>query len=258
MGIRSGKQSRTTDAEYQRFAEQFADMILDPKRPWLIRYLLVRGFEIVPTWEELESDEFALSILNKLQEESWLWEAWFYDALRAGDRGKLVPYFKTLAIDGGLTKEHFQRLQAIGKSSVIRQSLNKLGKRFSFHRGPKPKLPVSKYREVYEVAETLRPAIETFIELTQNTGRTPSEILKFLEKDHPHACSFLLKRIRTFQQALADPGLVKRAKKRIPARARVLADAIAGTDHKLTFKTSIERVRQARRLSTETSLSRIR
>jgi hypothetical protein len=238
-----------SDAECQHFAEQFADMILDPKRPWLIQYLLVKGFETVPTWEELESDEFALTLLNKLQDESWLWEAWFYEALQVRDREKLVPYFRKLAVDGGLKKDHFDRLLAVGKSSVIRQSLKKLGKRFSFHTGPKAKLPVWRYTEVYEVAEMLRPAIQKFLELDRSTSRTSSEVLKFLQKDYPSACGFLLKRIRTFQQALADPGLLKRAKKRIPARARILADAIAGTDYHLTFNTSIERVRQARRQS---------
>jgi hypothetical protein len=136
-----------SDTECQRFAEQFADMILDPKRPWLIQYLLVKGFETVPTWDELESDEFALTILNKLQDEPWLWETWFYEALQIRDRGKLVPYFKKLAIDTGLNKDHFERLLAVGKSSVIRQSLKKLGKRFSFHPRPKAKLPVWRYSE---------------------------------------------------------------------------------------------------------------
>jgi len=113
-----------------------------------------------------------------------------------------VPYFKKLAIDGGLSKDHFERLLAVGKSSVIRESLKKLGKRFSFHRGPKAKLPVWRYAEIHKVAEMLRPAIQKFLELDRSTSRTSSEVLKFLQKDYPSACDFLLKRIRTFQKPL--------------------------------------------------------
>jgi hypothetical protein len=228
-------------------------MILDPSRPWLIQYLLVRGFDTVPTWEELDSDEFALTVLIKLRRDSWLWEEWFCEALQARDRMKLIPHFKRLAIDGRLNRDHFKRLLAVGKSVVIRESLKKLGRRFSFHRGPKPKLPVWRYSEAYEVAEVLRPTIQSYLELTRKTSRTPTETLQFMRKDHPVACTFLLERIEIFERALADPSLLRRAKTRIPARARVLADAMAGTDYKLSFSTSRERVGEVRRTSGKTS-----
>lgn len=237
-----------SDSDYQHFAEQFTDMVLDSKRPWLLQYLLASGFEIVPTWEELESDEFVITLREKIEADSWFWEMRIFEALMAGDREKLVPYFKKRAVDAELRSEHFDRLLAVGKSSVIKKSLNRLSKRFSFHRGPIPKLPISRYPDVYKTAEMLRPVIQKFLELSGTTSRTSSEILQFLRKDYPVPCAFLLKRIGTFERALSDPGLLSKARKRIPSRARILADAMAGTDHRVTFSTSIERVRQARRL----------
>jgi hypothetical protein len=238
---------------YTRFADQFTDMILDPNKEWLIEYLMARGFETVPTWEELNSDKFALSVLDKLRLGSWLVEQWLYEALRAKDREKLVPYFKNLAQSGGLAKDDLDRLLAVGKSAVLRESLKKLGASFSSHRGPQPKLPVWRYSELLKTAELLKPAIQKVLELAGTTSRTLPETLQYLQKDHSLACEFLFRHSNVLEQALVDPRLLRRAKKSIPARARVLADAMAGKDHKLTFSTSIERVRQARRLPSKTS-----
>jgi len=61
-------------------------MILDPKRPWLIQYLLVKGFETVPTWEELESDEFALTILGNCKK-----------SLGSGKHGSMMLFGNAIA-----------------------------------------------------------------------------------------------------------------------------------------------------------------
>lgn len=78
------------------------------------------------------------------------------------------------------------------------------------------------------------------------TSRTLSETLRYLEKDHPQACDFLQRHAARVQQALGDPKLLQRAKKQLSGSARVLAEALAGSDHQLTFSTSRELVRQAR------------
>ncbi len=238
--------SNVSDSEYQHFAEKFTDMILDPKRSWLIEYLLARGFDRVPTWEELKSEDFAFAVRDRLRGDSWLWETSFFEALRSRDREQLVPNFKESAVKGGLTHDHLERLLAVGNTATIKDSLRKFGGRFTTQRGPKARLPVWRYSELLTIADLLRPAIQKLLGLLENTSRTVPETLQFLQKDYPAACEFLLQRTSTLQQALVDPKLLRRAKK-VASRARVLADAMAGTDHEFTFSTSIERVREARR-----------
>jgi len=84
-------------------------------------------------------------------------------------------------------------------------------------------------------------------ELASPTAHTLQEILEYCRRDYTEPWKCLLLHLLRFQQALNNKGLMNRAKKRISARARVLADAMAGTDHKLAFSTSVERVREARR-----------
>jgi hypothetical protein len=74
-----------SDAEYQRFAEQFVDGILDSRQPWLVEYVLAGGFSRIPTEDEIESGDLALSILGRLGGD-WLAEEWKANALFARDR----------------------------------------------------------------------------------------------------------------------------------------------------------------------------
>src|ERR1035438_7716920 len=87
--------------EYQRFAEEFVDLIVDPKRPWLIRYIVTGGLDRIPTDEEMDSGDFALRVLNYMrlleQEGTEIIEASLYKALNDGDRAFLVPYTRKWA-----------------------------------------------------------------------------------------------------------------------------------------------------------------
>ena len=105
-----------------------------------------------------------------------------------------------------------------------------------------------------EKADLLRPAVTALLTQLQQTKHSVSEILEYLRKDHPEASEFLLGHVNRLQLALNDPKVLRRAQKRISARARVLADAMAGTDFGLTFSTSMERVREARRLISKKSI----
>jgi hypothetical protein len=251
--VEKRRQSRTTDSEYQEFAEDFVDMILDSRKPWVFQHLIDGGFQTVPSWEDLNSGKFALEVLHTRREGGRLWEPWLFDALVNANRPLLIPYFKKHAQDKRLPKDALTRLLEIGKSSTLRKSFKALAKPFSSHRGPKPKLPTEKNAEARETAELLQPAILKLLEIP-STSHTLVETLQFLHKDYPKACEFLLRHVHLLQQALKDPKLLRRAAKRIEARSRVLADAMAGADYELSFSTSLERVRQARRLLPQNSL----
>ena len=247
----SSLRSKFSDAKYQRFAEQFAELISDPKQEWLVHYLMTGGLDEVPTDEEVESGKFALRVLNHLEHgDIQLIEVSLYKALTTGDREVLVPHTKEWAVAARLTDEQMRLLLKIGTSSFLRQSHKLLGSKFRFHRGPTPKLAPSQYHKALKRAEQLRPAIEKVLtELAPPTAHTLPEILEYCKKDYPEACEFLVRHLQRFQQAFNDKRVMRRATKRISAKARVLADAMAGTDHKLAFSTSIERVREARRLA---------
>lgn len=237
------------DAVYQRFAEQFVDLVVDPKQEWMVPYILTGGLDHIPTDEEIESGEFALGVLNRLERgETELVEASLYEALTTRDRDVLVPYTTQWAIGATLTNEEMKMFLKIGNSSFLRKSFKQLSSKFKFHRGAKPKLATGHYHKALKRAEQLRPAIEKLLtELASPTTHTLPEILKYCQKDHREACKFLLRHLRRLQLALNDKRVMNRARKRISARDRALANAMAGTDHKLAFSTSIERVREARR-----------
>jgi hypothetical protein len=236
---------KVTEAEYQRFAEHFVDGILDPKQPWLIWYVINDGFAKVPTWEEISSGKFALKMLTLSQREPGLVESWLYDALAKGDRDPLIPW--VMEHSRQLTREEMSRLLACVTSTFLRRSLQKLGSTLKGSPGAQTKLPIPQYTHLLETAELLKPAISKMLAFPR-TSRTLAETLRYLRKDYPQACEFLTRHIGRFQQALEDPRLLQRARKLIEGRARVLAEAMAGSDYGLSFSTSRERVRRARHL----------
>jgi hypothetical protein len=241
------------EGEYQRFAEQFADCILDPKQPWLSRFVATGGFANIPTQEEVASGKFALKMLGSFERETDLFEVSVYEALTKPDRRALAAWILERSIACKLTKDQMSRLLACGNSTVLRESLKALGRRFTFQPGAKPKLRLEHYHLVREIAELLQPAILKYLKIPK-TSRTLPETLRYLKKDFPKACEFLSRNIRQFQQALDDPILLQRAKKNAGSRAKILADAMAGSDYHLSFSTSRERVRRARRSVQTTSL----
>jgi hypothetical protein len=50
---RPNLQSKVTEIEYQRFAEQFVEMVFASN--WVFQHLLYGGFQTVPTRKELNS-----------------------------------------------------------------------------------------------------------------------------------------------------------------------------------------------------------
>src|SRR5713226_7479270 len=217
----------------------------------MVAFILKGGLDHVPTAEEFESGRFALGVLNRLErDETELVEASLWEALTTGDQETLVAYTNQWAMAAKFTDEQLKMLLKIAKSSSLRQSFKQLTSKFKFHRGPKPKLALRQYHKALERADQLRPAIERVLtERASPTAHTLPEILEYCQKDYPEACKFLLRHLQRFQQAFNDKRVMNRATKRISAKARVLADAMAGTDHNLAFSTSIERVRQARRFA---------
>jgi hypothetical protein len=250
----SRPRGRVSATEYQRFAEQFVDLIVDPKRPWLVRYIVTGGLDRIPTDEEIDSGDFALRVLKCIErlerDGTEIIEASLFEALNAKDRELLVPYTRKWAQEACFSRENLRMLLKMGSSSSLKQSFKKLNSKFGFRGGGRTKITLEDFDKILNRAEQLRPAIEKILkELSSQTSHTLEEILEYCRKDYPQACDFLSLHVQRFQQAFNDRRVGNRATKRISARAGALADAMAGTDYGLAFSTSIEKVREARRFA---------
>jgi hypothetical protein len=244
-----------TEAEYQRFAEEFADAALDPRKPWVAQYIMVFGFPPVPTEEDIASGGLAAKIRRAIANYSFLVEEWIHDGLAKPDRQILVDGFKERAKERQLTKDELSRLLACGDSKTVKRSLKGFGEPFKFRTGPAP--PTERqYNEALAQAEVLVPALLKL--LTQESVGTTHSVrdnLRYLAKDLPKACKFLLENIHRLEQCLEDPNVLAKAKTRPDARARAVADAIAGSVYlNRKFTTALEYLRIERRRRDKSSL----
>jgi hypothetical protein len=236
-----------TGAEYQQFAEQFIGAVLDPRRPWLIEYLLRFGFPAVPSEEDIASGRLAIKIHEAISLEKWgSW--WLFEALQERNREKLVPWAKQQARKRKLTTAEITRLLDSTRSETLKRSLKGFRATFRFRRGPKPHITQDEYTTLLETANFLLPAVSKLL-AELSSGDSHREIPKDMYEAHADAdaCKFLLRHEMTLEKALKDPALRKRAQKRPAARARVIANAMAGCEYGYAFSTSLERVRDARR-----------
>lgn len=140
-----------SEAQYQRFAEQFVDLVVDPKRPWLVRYIVTGGLNHIPTDEEIDSGDFALRVLNCLdrlkREGTEIIEAELYEALDAGDREFLVPYTRKWAKEAGFSSQQLRMLLRMGESSSLKRSFKRLNSMFDFRPGGQTKLSRSQFHQ---------------------------------------------------------------------------------------------------------------
>ena len=129
------RRSPATDAQYQRFAEQFLDSVLDQRRPWLFWYLWRFGFPPVPSEKNIESGDLAIKIHEALTND-WMVPEWFGEALLQRNKEQLVPWAKEEAKVRQLTPAQMARLLDSTTREALKRSLKGLVATFSFRRGP--------------------------------------------------------------------------------------------------------------------------
>jgi hypothetical protein len=238
---RPGLNQKVAEADYEVLAGQFADMMIDPDKQWLLEYVLYGGFSY-----QIESlDDLAIDILS-MRNNSPLINTTLLNAGLSGDRKTIVKFLMDNFLQTKPSKEWLSAVLKALSSTELRRSLQKAGGLFKLRRGPTPKIPNSKYKDLAARAELLTPVmLKLLTELQSGTKRSFQELLEFWKKDHDEGCSFLLRHIGRLRQALDSLALLKRGRKPL-SRARVLAQALAGSDYGLTFSTSLVRVRQAK------------
>jgi len=223
--------SRVADKEYQHAAEVFVDALLDPRKAWLTRWVLVKKsryrFLPIPSWEQLEDGSLAASLFQTWNGDILI-EEWLHNALTNNDRDTLIRWFIEEAKERELTKDELSRLLACTDIKNVKRSLRGLAEPFKFQPGPSPPTR-GQYDAALELASTLQPAIFSFLQQASiGTKNTTADIVRFISKDFPKQCEFLIANLSVLEACLRDNRLKQRAKA-IRARSRVLADAIAGS-----------------------------
>ncbi len=239
---RSTKGSAHFPRTYEKFANGFVELLLHPANGWLRQYFFCNGF----TSPIGSIPELALDILAATQSE-FLVRQDVFEGVQNKDKEFLIEYVKrNLARTRPKEDSLFSLLNAL-ESRRLRKEVRALTTIFQTHRGPKPKISREEYGELLSTADTLAPLIEKLLKFSQNTQRTLDEMLTFWEKDHPEGSKFLRRNKLPFEKASADRQLLVRAKS-LPKRAQVLADALAGSEFKLSLRTSLDIVRAQRKL----------
>lgn len=235
-------QSKLTAAECDQLAEILVDTILDPSTPWLRKSMLA-GLQYPQLARELTGAlGFPLSgrVTAKATDLS--------DALEKTDRKKLLDLFQAGLRRDPPTREQAQKLMNLDVPMVFRHALQKTARMFPAKRGRKPKIRKRDYPKIADWAEKLVPVCQKVLEGLESKSRhTIAEILEFEKADHSEACTFLLHHLGRFEKLLEDQKLLNQVAT-IDARARLIADAMAGADYELSFRTSIQRAREGRRL----------
>jgi hypothetical protein len=231
------------DAELTRLAEKFVELMLNPNHyAWLSHYFLLGGF----TYPVLSAKALALDIAQAV-ERDFLVPKEVLDAVLERDRSKLIVLMKDRLKKTKLSPAYFERVLQVLNPPMLRKAIQEAESVFKLKRGPNPKIPLHKYSELAAWSDRLTPVIEKLLsELALGTKRPISDYLEFWKVEHPGACGFLLSHLDRFQIALNNPALRIRGTK-VKSRARVLADALAGSDYNLSFLTSRDRASAARR-----------
>lgn len=235
--------------EYQQFAEEFADLVLDPRQPWLARYIQVFGFPLVPTEEEISTGALAAKMRRAVEGAASVpVRIWVYVGLTKHRRNRLVDGLREEAKRRRLKKDELSRLLAWGSFKTLKRSLKGLAEPFKFRPGPTP--PTKRqYDEALREADILVPALlKLDKQMSVGTSHSLKQNLEHLSKDFPEACLFLLENIHLLKRSLDEPKVLARGKTRPNARARALADAIAGSIYlKRKVSTAIQYLGEERR-----------
>ncbi|MBZ5492190.1 MAG: hypothetical protein LAO76_14765 [Acidobacteriia bacterium] len=229
-----------TEAEAEDVIDRFVERFFSSESTTL-RWLLNKGWSH-PEYMSLVARSWGMP---EIPEQARI------DLLRCietNDKVSLKSWLVKLESRDGMTREQAKALFSLFDLSPLRKILLDLAETFKGTQGRQPKLKLADYPRLIQVADSLSPLIGKILsQLEQSTKKTALETVMFWQADHPEAAGFLLSYYKQFELALHDATL-KRRSKRPATRAKLLAEAMAGMEYGLTFSTSIERVRQARRM----------
>ncbi|HEX2715090.1 MAG TPA: hypothetical protein VHM88_23120 [Candidatus Acidoferrales bacterium] len=239
--------TKLTDEELQQLAEHMVDSLLSPSAA-----PSREGFSAArrnPALLKVAAE--SLGFRQRARDTRWLIE--FGNALARKNRDKLLILITEAFRKDPPTHDQAQRLRRLDPRAMWRKGLLEVAELFKGARGIPAQIKPSEYREIAALGDRLTPACKKIladIEVTPNCSL--AAVVEGCRREHPDAGTFLLRHLERLESALEDPELLNRAKK-IDTQARLLADAMAGAEHDVTLRTSIERARTGRRLKGTTN-----
>jgi hypothetical protein len=173
----------------------------------------------------------------------------FATAVEQRDRARLVSWFMQYAPNSpkDITEKVAAQIPFIPR--LAREQFAQGLKAIKLKSGPASKLGPHEYPALAELASQLTPLIlKLLVERDSRTKHTIQQMIEYQMNDFPLESAFLLKHSDRLETILKDKVLLKRAKK-LPTRARLIADAMAGAEYNFEPRTSVERTRQGRRMA---------
>jgi hypothetical protein len=257
-----------TTAEGHFFAEQLADCVLFEwnleMSLWMVK--LLRNGSLMKSFVKMISED-GNPILHAFPKQRVLLQASvklgkqgaldFYDSAskddianlveerdRAGLTQRLLPWFQNSTAEQakmliGLFRSVPELMRSYAKNTSA------LSKRKS---GPKAKILPTQYPMLALRGSELAPLIQKVLEAKADGSRkSVQDVLDFYKDDFPKAYKYLQTYIERLETALRNKRLSNRAKK-LPTRAKAIADALSGAEYGYDLSTSFEHTRQGRRM----------
>ena len=233
--------TRLSALECDTFAEQFVDRLLSPEGAWFRKMYLVGLQDPV----RLKSFMKGIGLSTKSFSPSFVKR--LHGALQRKDRKALLSLWKSICDQDPPSRGFPEAFLRLSRKRAWRGAMLQIADKLKGEPGFERKIKPEEYGSVASLGEELAPVILKLLkELESGTCRTVRELLEFWSKDKPRECEFLIRHIDRLDSVMRDETLLNRAK-RLPARARLIADAMAGAEYGLSLRTSIERAREGRR-----------
>lgn len=169
-------------------------------------------------------------------------------AIESRDRKRVVSWFMQYAPSWPKNGANTLVAQVPSYPSIVRELVAKGVQNIKLKSGPASKLSPYEYPSLAELGDRLSPLVLLLLKEDAGSGRTLQQMIEYQNNDFPTESAFLLKHLDRLESILKDKALLKRAKK-LPTRARLIADAIAGAEYDFEPRTSLERTRQGRRMA---------
>lgn len=234
-------QDYLSEDEIAHLVERLVDRLLDPTQPWS-RKCILEGLKRPEQAKWLARE---IGLPDDVHDTAWAKQ--FEISLQRRNRKRLIELLKAEFVRSPIPRGCETTVLSLGDPAILRKGMLEIAKRFSGKPGRKPLIEESEYQKLAAMAGELYPVILKLLqELDRGTKRTVRDLLEFWQLDHPTACGFLLRNLPRLQEGL-NARVLPRPAKKLPTRARVLSEALAGTEYGLTLSTSIERVRQGKR-----------
>jgi hypothetical protein len=234
--------SSITREEADRQARRIVDKILDKKNP-IGRRAILEGLK----HPELLAHMSREAGFGRLRSNP-SFRMKLKSAIERNNRERLIELFADDLVEHPIASGKENEVVNVFGPQIIRKTFLQIAETLKGKPGKVALINPPEYPSLATLADSLLPPILKVLE-ERKAGNTRSirEYLEFWSEQFPEPCNFLLRHEGKLTELLNAKRLPKLAKK-LETQARVIADSLAGCDNGVKFSTSIELVRQGRRM----------